>query len=168
MIVRELIAKACTSEQDLATITLWTRMRNRASSSTSIVLRHHPYRKARAVVKWTLQEFCGGYVRTAQQAKATGDRLRLEAWSGLAELLWPWYSILGLVFLLWLFGLGTMAVNLYQNNMLGVWTFGQFLPPVFLLLPLFDFVNDFSGESPGSFQNLKLICCREENRNPQR
>jgi hypothetical protein len=147
--VREIIAKISTDPKDLTAIELWINDKQRRPSPIGLLTHQHsPYGRARLFVKWSAKLFCRKYISIAKRTSAseTNKKLQLEAWSLLAEVLWPWYWTLALVMLLWLFGFGTMIVNLRQNDLLHYWGFGQLLPLAFLLLPLYDVVSDFSGE----------------------
>ncbi|KPI43163.1 uncharacterized protein AB675_6843 [Cyphellophora attinorum] len=143
--VREIIAKISCEPKDLSAIELWINDKRRRPSPIGLLTHHHsPYGRVRLFIKWSAKQFCRKYISIAKRASATNRKFQLEACSLLAEVLWPWYWTLALVMLLWLFGFGTMVVNLRQNDLLHYWGFGQLLPLVFLLLPLYDVVSDFS------------------------
>lgn len=99
---------------------------------------HFPLRILDSLFARLCKWFCRAYLN----AKSATTRFLI--WS-LAEILFPWFINLPLLCLLFAIGLGNIAWDLQMTWDIAGWGFGQVLPMLLILLPIYSLLETYSG-----------------------
>ncbi|KAI9715529.1 MAG: hypothetical protein M1828_000781 [Chrysothrix sp. TS-e1954] len=136
--VRELVARDKHIQGDIPELDDWESHKRIRRTNTSerpffsrLLKRVSPYKIARSFISLAFKRFAKHYVR------AEGVWYRRFLWMT-AEIIFPWRLTIVPVGVMWIFGLLTMVLNLWQGGNLSTWDFGQLISPIMTILPIYN------------------------------